>query len=557
MKAAIYLRVSTEEQRERQSIATQRDFAERYCALHEIPVHDFYADDGVTGTIPLEQREQGARLLDDARAKKFDTVLIFKLDRLGRDPRLILNAVKELEDLGVQVKSMTEPFDTSTPSGRFLLTILSGVAGLERENILERSREGINRLVREGAWAGGIVPYGYRVEGQRREARLVVSEELVPGTGLTEADVIRMVYRMAADEGKSCIVIAEHLNRLGIAPLYARDGKQVLRGKRKHATAGIWRAGRVRHLLVNPTYRGLHEFGKRAKRPRPLIARSVPAIVDEAIWNRAQQTLRRNLLFSVRNARRQYLLRGLIKCAHCGLTYVGNFRPSARDNQRSYYICNGRHRGRAFFGKEEIRCRSKQVSSDLEGVVWREVEGFLRDPGPVLQELAEKLKVVQKGSATLESELAALRGAMAGKDEERNRVIGLFRRGKIDEPTLDHQLDEIERERACLRDEIAELETEGTMARETQDRLRSTEDLLRELGRRLDEPRPWELKRQLIETLVEGIRVETIGEGAQRDIHVTVTYRFAVPDGPITTHTPAPSATITRSSADLGRKCSG
>src|SRR5437773_2906040 len=129
MKAAIYLRVSTEEQRERQSIATQRDFAERYCTLHEIPVAGFYADDGVTGTLPLEQRPEGARLLEDARAKKFDAVLIYKLDRLGREPRLILNAVKELEDLGVEVKSMTEPFDTSTPSGRFLLTILSGAAG--------------------------------------------------------------------------------------------------------------------------------------------------------------------------------------------------------------------------------------------------------------------------------------------------------------------------------------------------------------------------------------------------------------------------------------------
>src|SRR5437867_6158590 len=161
MKAAIYLRVSTEEQRERQSIATQRDFAERYCALHEIPVHDFYADDGVTGTNPLEQREQGAKLLDDARAKKFDTVLIYKLDRLGRDPRLILNAVKELEDLGVEVKSMTEPFDTASPSGRFLLTILSGVAGLERDTIIQRSAEGINRLARAGAWLGGVTPYGF------------------------------------------------------------------------------------------------------------------------------------------------------------------------------------------------------------------------------------------------------------------------------------------------------------------------------------------------------------------------------------------------------------
>jgi site-specific DNA recombinase len=125
-RVALYLRVSTEEQRERQSIDTQREFGLRYCELHDDLLVDQYADDGVSGTVPLEQRDEGARLLLDARAHRLDTILIYRLDRLGRDPRGILNAVAELETLGVQVKSMTEPFDTSNPSGRFLLTILSG-----------------------------------------------------------------------------------------------------------------------------------------------------------------------------------------------------------------------------------------------------------------------------------------------------------------------------------------------------------------------------------------------------------------------------------------------
>ena len=160
MTIVTYLRVSSEEQRERQSINTQLAEVLRYCEAHGITEPAVYADDGVSGVIPLEQREQGARLLEDARAKKFDTLLVYKLDRLGRVPRQILNAVNELEDLGVQVKSLTEPFETRTPSGRFLLAILSGVAGLERDNILERCAAGIDRLVRAGRWLGGIVPYG-------------------------------------------------------------------------------------------------------------------------------------------------------------------------------------------------------------------------------------------------------------------------------------------------------------------------------------------------------------------------------------------------------------
>jgi len=139
MAVALYLRVSTEEQRERQSIATQNDFALRYCALHQLQIHQTYSDDGVSGTVPVELRPLGRRLLDDAQLHKFDQLLIFKLDRLGRDTRLILNTVAELEKHGVRVRSMTEEFDTATSTGRLMLTMLSGFAAHERELIRERS----------------------------------------------------------------------------------------------------------------------------------------------------------------------------------------------------------------------------------------------------------------------------------------------------------------------------------------------------------------------------------------------------------------------------------
>src|SRR5580693_7599192 len=191
MAVGIYVRVSTEEQRERQSIVTQREFAARYCDLHQLNVYETYADDGVSGTIPIEQRSGTIRLLDDARKGKFDQLLVFKLDRLGRDTRLILNAVAELEKHGVRVRSMTEEFDTATSTGRLMLTMLSGFAAHERDMIRERSMAGTDRLARAGAWLGGIVPYGYRKEGEDKEARIVLSDEEIPSVGISEAEVIR------------------------------------------------------------------------------------------------------------------------------------------------------------------------------------------------------------------------------------------------------------------------------------------------------------------------------------------------------------------------------
>lgn len=166
--------------------------------------------------MPVEQRPAGIRLLEDARQGRFDQLLVFKLDRLGRDTRLILNAVAELEKHGVRVRSMTEEFDTATATGRLMLTMLSGFAAHERELIRERSIAGTNRKVEAGAWLGGVVPYGYRKVGQRGEGRLVISEEPIPGFDMSKAEVVQMIYRMSATEKKSCQKIADHLSRMGI-----------------------------------------------------------------------------------------------------------------------------------------------------------------------------------------------------------------------------------------------------------------------------------------------------------------------------------------------------
>ncbi len=239
MAVAIYCRVSTEEQRERQSILTQREFGERYSALHKLTVHRLYSDDGVSGTIPREQRPEGSQVLRDARLGKFDQLLIYKLDRLGRETRVILNAVAELEKLGVRVRPMTEEFDTASATGRLMLTMLSGFATHEREVIRERSVTGIFRAAESGVWMGGIVPYGYRRSGEKRDARIVISDDPIPGLAMSEADVIRDVFRMASVQRKSCRVIAVKLNDLGVPCAYVRDDRVLLPGKRKQKTSGL------------------------------------------------------------------------------------------------------------------------------------------------------------------------------------------------------------------------------------------------------------------------------------------------------------------------------
>jgi site-specific DNA recombinase len=528
MPVAVYARVSTEEQRERQSIETQYEFGDRFCALHQLPVFRIYSDNGVTGTIPLDKRPEGSQILRDARLGKFDQLLVYKLDRLGRETRLILNAVHDLKKLGVRVRSMTEDFDASSAAGELMLTMLSGFAAHEHSVIRERSLAGVNRVAATGAWLGGIVPFGYRKVGSKATGRLVLADESIPGVDLSEADVVRMIYRLAAVERKSCQFIAVRLNELQIPCAYQRDNRLITRGKRKQRTSGLWRAARIRNLIVNTTYKGLHEYGKRtANKARQLISRPVPNIIEVSTWEKAQETLKANFLFGLRSTRNQYLLRGLMKCALCNLTYIGVAASRPNGKHEFYYRCNGRHSARQLFAANGQRCSSKAVQGEkLEAIIWGDVEEFLRKPSIVIEHLQTRMRKDASDATNDKERLRRLRVLLDGKAGERNKIVGLYRRGRLNDAELDQQVEEIDKEAAGLSAQIAELEGKLGSTDSNGAVLESAEALLTRLRQRLDQPLTYERKRQLVELLVGGIRIDTVRNGQKRENIVTVTYRF-------------------------------
>lgn len=530
MKAAIYMRVSTEEQRERQTIETQRVFAERYCEQAGVIVAGVYADDGVSGTLPLEERPEGARLLTDASEGRFDIVLVYRIDRLGRDSWIIEDALRRLRVLGVRFASMTELFDASTPHGKLLQSILGAAASYERDVFIARSVEATRRLAGEGAWLGGIVPYGYRVVGEGRERRLAVSEEPLPGLELSEAGVIRLIFQRCAEDGKSCVAIADELNILGIPPSYAKDERKVLRGKRREATAGIWREGRVQALLRSTTYKGVHLYGKRTKREAPPIERLCAPIVSEATWDAAQATLKRNFLYARRNSRRQYLLRSLIRCGKCGLTYVGTPASDYRDGRpRSYYRCSGRSNHRIIYGSLGCRCDNPNINGEqIEAIVMRDILRFLKNPETVVRQLRRRMQkeVGQAGKET--RELQRLGKRLAGLLAERSRMLGLYRKALITEEELEKQLAEVRRETEASQVEMARIKSEVERENVLAERLADASELLSTLGRVDPGHLDWNTRRALVEALVGGIRVDSsVGPDGKTRAEVCVTYLFS------------------------------
>ena len=163
-RVALYMRVSSEEQRERETIETQREALERSAEKSGFEVVETYADDGISGTIPLHERPAGRRLLEDAKADTFETVLVYRLDRLGRTQLGILDAADRLERMGVALRSSTENFETVTPGGRLFFQLLGSFAEFERGSIRQRTRDGLHRAYRNGRQTGTI-PYAYTIAG--------------------------------------------------------------------------------------------------------------------------------------------------------------------------------------------------------------------------------------------------------------------------------------------------------------------------------------------------------------------------------------------------------
>jgi site-specific DNA recombinase len=156
-RVALYARVSTDEQAERGTIATQADFLRRYCDLYDLPIADVYLDDGASGTLLLAERPEGRRLLADAAAGRFSGVLVYRVDRLGRSLAALLDAHRTLEAHGITLRSATEPFDTANAMGRFLFQLLGSMAELDRANLLEKMTLARDRHARAGRWYG-VVP---------------------------------------------------------------------------------------------------------------------------------------------------------------------------------------------------------------------------------------------------------------------------------------------------------------------------------------------------------------------------------------------------------------
>jgi site-specific DNA recombinase len=461
--AAIYARVSSERQRQDETIQSQtvglRELAAERGLL--VPEGLVFEDEGFSGATLT--RPALERLRDRAAEGAFEVLLCHAPDRLARRYAYQVLLLEELQRAGVEVCFAKEPERGTTPEDELLRQFQGMIAEYERAQIRERTRRGKLHRARGGSQAVmSGAPYGYRYvkKTEHTEGYWEIDE--------LEAQVVREVFARYIEDGESIGDIARWLSERGVR---TRTGKTV------------WDRSTVWAMLRNPAYSGRAAFGKTktAERPggptRTTRARgerhgrrparqdqpaekwtmiAVPALISDEQFELAQARLQDNKRFARRNAKELTLLQGVLVCRECGYSC---YRTCTRTTNRriSYYRCIGQDSWRHVGGRV---CTSRPVRADeLDALVWEQVRLLLEDPTLVRAEIDRRLQALRtehpatKRRETLERDLTRADAAIA-------RLIEAYQEQLISLQELRARTPTLRKRQSALRAQLDALDAE-------------------------------------------------------------------------------------------------
>ena len=362
VKVYTYKRVSTTMQIDGYSLDAQKSRIKAFADYNDYEIVREYEDAGKSGK-SIEGRIQFNQMMDDIKSGKdgVSFVLVFKLSRFGRNAADVLSTLQVMQDFGVNLICVEDGIDSSKDAGKLMISVLSAVAEIERENIRVQTMEGRIQKAREGKWNGGFAPYGYQlVDGE-----LQINEE--------EAAAIRVIFDRYVNTDIGSNGIAKYLENHGIRKIQRQNGKNPL-----------FDAHLIRLILKNPVYCGKIAYGRRrtekvhgtrndyhlVEQDNYLLVDGLhEAIISEEVWQAAQVKLlaqaKKYEHVNKGKDTRTHLLSGIVKCPICGAGMYGNKcikhkKDGTKYKDFYYYGC--KHRTMTRGHKCEYR---KQIREEL------------------------------------------------------------------------------------------------------------------------------------------------------------------------------------------------
>ena len=406
------------------------------------------------------------------------------------------------DDLGIKVHSVTEPCadDDEGRLGRGMKAVFAEYHG---KKIRRTTMRGSRTFAHEpGRYMGGRRPFGYQIVGTKRAAHYELDE--------TEAPIMCQIFERITG-GQTGSTVGRWLE---------------LDLKIKTTTGGtLWRASRIQAMIHNPLYKGVFIHGRHTDDP---IERSVPRIVSDAQWEAAQKAMRKNRTLSRRNSKFPYLLRGMLKCKHCGRTYIGTkgFEPS--------YRCLGRAHARQLLGADAVHLRCTSPSLNLrvaEDLVFKYVEYALKNDIDTMEQLRQNIAanaiVDPKQKVRLEAQLER-------KLQAKTNFAMQAAEDNMDQETRRRGSQNFDDEITTLRRQLTELNrAQETTARQLE-QLPSVRASLKKLRQIFSQPLTFATMRTILEMAVDRVDVETITDANGRSsVKLHAHLRFIVNASPI------------------------
>ena len=340
----IYTRVSTAMQIDGYSLDAQKARMKAYADFNDYQIVGEYEDAGKSGK-SIEGRASFCRMMEDIKSGKDGVayVLVFKLSRFGRNAADVLSTLQVMQDFGVNLICVEDGIDSSKDAGKLMISVLSAVAEIERENIRVQTMEGRIQKAREGRWNGGFAPYGYRLV----DGVLQLNED--------EAPAIRTIFEQYVNTDTGANSLSKYLETHGFQKLARQNG-----------TSPLFSATLIRAILKNPVYCGKIAFGRRKLEkihgtrneyhqvPQEnylLVDGLHEGIVSEELWNAAQVKLlaqsKRYEPVNRSKTEQAHLLSALVKCPVCGAGMYSNKCTKRKKDGTpyksfSYYSCKHR-----------------------------------------------------------------------------------------------------------------------------------------------------------------------------------------------------------------------
>jgi site-specific DNA recombinase len=420
VRVAFYTRISTDEDHQKYSLDAQKDRLEAYCKAQwgdEWRLHKIYRD---TESGTHMNRPGLEEMLYDAEAGTFDTLLVFRVDRLSRKVRELALMVDELTKHEVVLKSITEPFDTANAAGKMMLQMLGVFAEFEHATIVGRTKVGMEKKAKGGRFVGGYVPYGYMLDPEKG---LVIHEE--------EALIVKKIFRMYALGKEGSSAICRQLNKDGFRN---RNGRK-------------WGRRVALYMLTNPVYIGKIRW-------REVIYEGThEALVSDELFHTAQQVLdKRNEDLKGRQMRHgeDRLLTGVIKCARCGSHMFGG-GGCRRGVAVHYYVCSKR------FNHHE--CKQDYVRSDiLDGAIVEDLKAMFRDEQFMARVWEEANRQLTAERPAIEKEIDANLGEAAKAQAAIDRYFEAFEAGKLEPDLCNEKVRDLKERVAALEAQRRDLE---------------------------------------------------------------------------------------------------